>query len=172
MEILIRDLLTLSRIDAELPNSFCATAQVESLVAEELEPQVSSASGVIHVEVEAATVRCSPGLFRQVLWNLTENAVKYRRSDVQLEMEIRGRAKRHVYEWTVSDNGSGMPTDEARQAFEPFFRGQNWRSTPGTGLGLSIVKRVIEANGGTVSIKSEPGRGTTFDISLPLERAA
>jgi two-component system, OmpR family, sensor kinase len=171
METLIQDLLTLSRIDAQLPSGICDATQVASLVAEELKPQVTTAAGVMHVEVEPATVRCSAGLLRQVLWNLCENAVNYRRSDVQLEIEIRGRARRQEYEFSVSDNGSGMPPEEARQAFEPFFRGEHWRSTPGTGLGLSIVKRVIEASGGTVSVDSEPGRGTTFNISLRLGRA-
>jgi len=172
MESLIQDLLTLSSVGAQLPSAVCETAQVASVVAEELKPQVTSAAGVIHVEVEPATVGCSPGLLRQVLWNLGENAIKFRRSDVQLEIEFRGRAKGRLYEFSVSDNGSGMTGEEARRAFEPFFRGEQGRSTPGTGLGLSIVKRVIEASGGTVSINSEPGRGTTFDINLPLERAA
>jgi two-component system, OmpR family, sensor kinase len=172
MEHLIQDLLTLSSIDAQLPSTLCETAQVASSVAEELNPQVKSAAGTIRVEVEPATVRCSPGLLRQVLWNLGENAIKYRRPDVQLEIEIQGHARGRVYEFIVSDNGSGMPLQEARQAFEPFFRGEHWRSMPGTGLGLSIVKRVIEASGGSVSIDSEPGRGTTFDINLPLGRAA
>jgi signal transduction histidine kinase len=172
MEHLIQDLLTLSSIDAQLPSTVCETAQVASSVAEELKPQVKSAAGLIHVEVEPATVHCSPGLLRQVLWNLGENAIKYRRPDVQLEIEIQGRAKGRVYEFIVSDNGSGMPLQEARRAFEPFFRGEHGRSMPGTGLGLSIVKRVIEASGGSVSIDSEPGRGTTFDINLPLGRAA
>jgi signal transduction histidine kinase len=172
METLIQDLLTLSSIGAQFPSAVCETSHVASLAAEELESQVESASGVMHVDVEPATVRCSPGLLRQVLWNLGENAVKYRRSGVPLEIDIRGRATRQAYEFTVSDNGSGMSPDEIHQAFEPFFRGEYARSQPGTGLGLSIVKRVVEANGGAVSVHSEPGHGTTFDISLPLERAA
>jgi signal transduction histidine kinase len=65
-----------------------------------------------------------------------------------------------------------MSPEVARQAFDPFFRGEQVRLTPGTGLGLSIVKRVTEASGGAVSIHSEPGRGTKFEIDLPLENAA
>jgi signal transduction histidine kinase len=102
------------------------------------------------------------------LWNLGENAVKYRRPEVQLLVQIRGRATPNAYELSVSDNGMGMSPSVARQAFQPFFRGKQTASTPGTGLGLSVVKRVIEASGGTVSIDSEPGRGTTFKIQLPL----
>jgi len=173
MEALIQDLLALSRNDAQLSASAAETAQVASAVAEDFKSHVTSANGIIRVDVEPATVRCSPGLLRQVLWNLSENSVKYRRSDVQLEIDIRGRAKQEAYEFSVSDNGSGMPPEEARRAFEPFFRGrEHGRSTPGTGLGLSIVKRLIEANGGTVSIDSQPGRGTKFEINLPLGRAA
>src|SRR5262249_29875814 len=96
------------------------------------------------------------------------NAVKYRRSGVQLEVEIRGRIAHRTYELTVSDNGTGMSTLEVQHAFEPFFRGEQVRSTPGTGLGLSIVKRVVETTGGSVSVDTIPARGTTFKIRLPL----
>src|SRR5262249_4648630 len=97
MEALIQDLLALSRNDAQLSRSAAETAQVASAVAEDFKSQVTSADGIIRVDVEPATVRCSPGLLRQVLWNLSENSVKYRRSDVQLEIDIRGRAKQEAY---------------------------------------------------------------------------
>jgi signal transduction histidine kinase len=60
-----------------------------------------------------------------------------------------------------------MSYDEARQAFDPFFRALRVREQQGTGLGLSIVKRVIEASGGSVAVDSRLGQGTTFVIRLP-----
>ena len=87
---------------------------------------------------------------------------------MHLEIEIRGRITQRTYEFSVSDNGTGMSPWEVQHAFEPFFRGEQVRSTPGTGLGLSIVKRVVEATGGSVSVESVPARGTTFKIRLPL----
>jgi signal transduction histidine kinase len=61
-----------------------------------------------------------------------------------------------------------MSTEDAEKVFTPFFRGERTRSIAGTGLGLAIVRRVIDAAGGTVSVRSQIGRGTTFELTLPL----
>jgi signal transduction histidine kinase len=168
METIIQDLLMLSRVSAKTIAASCQTAAVISSAEEDLRPKVEAAGGILRVEAAAATVMCSDGLLRQIVWNLGENAVKYRREGVQLNVEIRGRILPHTYELSVSDNGMGMSPSEAQHAFEAFFRGTQVRSTPGTGLGLSIVKRAVEANGGSVSTDSTMGRGTTFKIHLPL----
>ncbi len=166
MERLIEDLLTLSRLGNQAPCNVSELAMVVAEVEKDLEPKVKSAEGILSITVEPAGVRCSEGLLRQVLWNLGENAVNYRRPDVQLKIDIQGRTVGSFYELRVSDNGSGMSTLEARQAFEPFFRGEHARSIAGTGLGLSIVRRIVEGCGGKVSIDSTTGQGTTFIIHL------
>jgi len=167
MDRLIQDLLTLSRIDGHTLGTVSQTTTVAAAVEQDLGPPVMRVHGLLHITVEPAEVGCSEGLLRDVLWNLGENAVKYRRPDVQLEISIQGRELGRSYEFRVSDNGTGMSSQEARHAFEPFFRGEQARLTPGTGLGLSIVRRVIEAHAGTVSIDSQAERGTTFIINLP-----
>ena len=168
MEAMIRDLLTLSRVSAQVSGATCNTATVAALAQGDLVPIVESVRGTLRVEAAAATVKGSEGLLRQVLWNLGENAVKYRRSDVPLLVEIHGRKTNSAYEFTVSDNGSGMSSFEASRACEAFFQGKEAQSTQGSGLGLSIVKRVIEASGGTIAIDSAPERGTTVRIHLPF----
>jgi signal transduction histidine kinase len=168
METLIEDLLTLSRIEAQGTKSSAQAAAVAAAVEEDLAPRVQGVDGRLHMDVEPATVRGSEGLLRQALWNLGENAVKYRRPEVPLEVEIEGRDVGAGYELRVSDNGAGMSREVARQIFEPFFRGAEARSIPGTGLGLSIVRRIIEANGGRISVESQRGEGTTFTVLLPL----
>jgi signal transduction histidine kinase len=167
MRTLINDLLTLSRIDAQPPDAVSETAVVARSIESDLSTKVTDVHGTLRVAVESARVHCTEGLLREVLWNLGENAVKYRRPEVPLELEVTGRAD-HGYEFRVSDNGAGMPPDEVRHAFEPFFRGTQMQSMPGTGLGLAIVKRVVEVSGGTVSIESAVGRGTTVVVKLPL----
>lgn len=167
MEGLIQDLLTLSRIDAQTPGTTAQAAAVVASVEEDVAASIHAAEGVLRIDVAPATVRCSDGLLREALWNLAENAVKYRRQEVRLEVEIHGRDVGRCYQFRVTDNGLGMTSEEALHAFEPFFRGERMRSTPGTGLGLSIVKRVIEVSGGTVSVESQAGHGTTFIINLP-----
>jgi signal transduction histidine kinase len=113
-------------------------------------------------------VHCSEGLLRQVVWNLTDNAMKYRRGGVTLRIEISGRSLDHRYDLSVRDNGVGLSPDETARVFDPFYRGAGSKGEPGTGLGLSIVKRAVEASGGTVWVTSEPGNGSTFVARLPL----
>jgi two-component system, OmpR family, sensor kinase len=171
MEQLIQDLLALSRIDAESAGAASETATVVAAVEEELRPTVERANGRLRVDVAPAMVRCKDGLLHQVLWNLGENAVNYRCVDRRLEVGIEGRELGPSYELRVSDNGPGMSPEEACRVFEPFFRGEETRSSiPGTGLGLSIVRRIVEASDGTVSVESQIGRGSTFVIRLPLAR--
>jgi signal transduction histidine kinase len=166
MEELIEDLLSLSKLSAGALQAVCDPAAVAARVREEMDARFAAAGATLRVAVEPALVRCGEGLLRQVLVNLADNGVKYRRVDTPAEVEIRGRERGSSYELRVSDNGVGMSPDEARRAFDPFFRATRVRDRPGTGLGLSIVKRVVDASGGSVHIDSELGRGTTFVVTL------
>jgi len=103
--------------------------------------------------------------------NLVENAVKYHRPEVAPEVSISGNAVDGRYDLRVSDNGLGMSKEEAAHAFEPFYRSPRTQDRPGTGLGLSIVKRIVEVSGGTVSVASTVGQGSTFSVDLPLDAA-
>lgn len=72
----------------------------------------------------------------------------------------------------VQDEGIGIPPADLERLFESFYRASNVGSTPGTGLGLAIVKQAIEQYGGTIAIASEVNVGTTFTVTLPLDRNA
>jgi signal transduction histidine kinase len=172
MERLIDDLLALSRVGAEGTSGSSDPAQVVAQVAEDLAPRVELEGGTLRLAVKPARVRASEGLLAQALSNLTDNALKYRRPEAPPEIEVNGRSHEGGYELSVRDNGLGMSPDELRQAFQPFYRALRARAAPGTGLGLSIVKRVLEANGGSVRVESQLGRGTTFVLELPLADGA
>jgi signal transduction histidine kinase len=172
MEVLIADLLTLARLNAEIPESATDTKSLIKALQEQLLPAVKEVDGVLEMSLEQGVVRCPEGLLSQVLWNVGENAVKYRRSNVRLELDIQGKNTGSKYEFRISDNGAGMSSEEVRRAFEPFFRGEKARFTNGSGLGLSIVKRVLDVTGGTISIVSQVGVGTTFVIAFPLSAKA
>ena len=116
---LIEDLLLLSRVGA-MPTASSQTDAVAASLAEDLGQLVTQAGGVLRVELESAEVACSAGLLRQVLWNLGENAVKYRRPDLAPMVDVIGRTSRDGYAIRVHDNGLGMSDDDARRAFEPF----------------------------------------------------
>jgi signal transduction histidine kinase len=168
MEALIDDLLAISRMQIGAQVSWCDPVEAATQVREELAPRVESSNASLAVDIQPAELRCSEGLLRQVIWNMVDNAIKYRRPDVRLQVDVRGRRVDHCYELSVIDNGVGMSAEEVSRAFEPFYRSSRRTGEPGTGLGLSIVKRIIEASGGEVSVRSEPGKGSTFVVHLPL----
>ena len=110
----------------------------------------------------------------RVVQNLISNALKY--SGEQREVRIaagKEASRTGMRVWiAVSDRGIGVPPEEQDLIFEPFRRGRAAidRSLPGTGLGLTLVRRIVQAHGGTIHVRSEPGKGSTFTIFLPAAR--
>ena len=167
METLVDDLLTLARVEGQVRGS-CDPADGGGSDSGGLRGALRRrAKGQLRVTVNHAAVSCSEGLLRQALTNLTENAIKYHRPDATPEVEISGGAVDDRYDLRVSDNGMGMSKDDAGRVFEPFYRSPRTQDLPGTGLGLSIVNRVVQASGGTLSVETELGRGSTFIVRLP-----
>jgi signal transduction histidine kinase len=168
MAAIIQDLLAISRVDAAKGNAVCDPAVVAEELREDLAARGDADRVAIVLDVQPAQVRCSQALLRDVMWNLMDNAIKYRRADVEPHVEVSGHAREDGYDLSVQDNGVGIPPDATAKVFEPFFRADTETKTKGTGLGLSIVKRAVEASGGTVSVTSQPGAGSTFVARLPL----
>jgi signal transduction histidine kinase len=75
-----------------------------------------------------------------------------------------------MLEITVKDTGWGIPEEEIPHLGEKFYRGTHGERTKGTGLGLSLVKEIVKLHGGTLSIESKVGRGTSLQIKLPFQR--
>jgi signal transduction histidine kinase len=83
---------------------------------------------------------------------------------------VRVAAEAAAVRFSVADQGIGMNEDEARYAFEPFRRGGRLKDdVPGVGLGLFVVRRIVEAHGGTIALRSAPGEGSTFEVRLPVQ---
>ncbi len=106
-----------------------------------------------------------PRLLRQIAGNLISNAIKYspKGSQVQVRLE---RQPGHVV-LTVIDHGIGIPEADQAHLFTPFQRASNAANVSGTGLGLAIVKQAIDLHGGTVTLQSQVGVGTTVKVELP-----
>jgi signal transduction histidine kinase len=121
---------------------------------------------------EEITVQGDRHRLRQLLLNLTDNAIKYNQPGGTVTLSLR-RAGGDA-EITVINTGKGLSPEQLPHLFEPFFRGDASHShaIEGCGLGLSIAKWIVTAHDGTISITSEPGRLTTATVLLPVQAAA
>ena len=175
---IIDDLLSISRLEqneqAAIPREECNIAEifesVQGLCAEDARKKKTSLEFSV-----AEDISCSlnPGLFEQAITNLVLNAIKYSpqgtRVSVVARMEKDGVGTGQNLVCEVSDNGIGIPEKHRERIFERFYRIDKGRSREqgGTGLGLSIVRHIALAHGGTVSVDSAEGEGSTFRIVIP-----
>lgn len=116
------------------------------------------------------TVTCSPVLARQVVHNLLENALKFRRSGVEHRVEVSGAAGRGgAWEVSVRDNGVGIDAANVERVFNPFVRLHTQAEFSGAGIGLALVRRGVELLGGTIEVTSELGRGTEMVVRVAAD---
>ena len=115
------------------------------------------------------TVDLDPDRFGQVLGNLLGNALKYSADGQPVHVRVARRGDDAV-DFSVIDQGQGIPDAYLAHMFRPFEPGGNQpaRGERSTGLGLAIVKRIVEAHGGSVSVESALGQGTSFHVTLPI----
>jgi PAS domain S-box-containing protein len=107
-------------------------------------------------------------LLRHVLVNLLGNALKYSPAGSPVRCDVSGDAEYlHI---AVADDGIGIFAADLPRLFERFHRGANVGNVPGTGIGLHVVKECVELHGGKITVDSEPGRGTTFRVTLHAPR--
>ena len=102
----------------------------------------------------------------KVLSNLLTNANKYTQS--MIEVHFQEHPERQTFSIEVKDNGKGMNEEELKKIFKPFYQASE--NKPGTGIGLSIVKGIVEAHHGQVNVTSQPGKGSSFIITLPRKQ--
>jgi PAS domain S-box-containing protein len=173
---LITGVLDLSRLEAgRLPVEVTAVelpAVVAELKAETQALQEQSGLEFVwEVEGELPLLYTDAGKLKVVLKNLIGNAVKFTKEGC---ITVAAQAARLGVEITVSDTGRGIPAEALGLIFEPFQQAESalTRSQGGTGLGLYIVRRLLELLGGTVSVESEVGHGSTFRVWVPSESPA
>jgi signal transduction histidine kinase len=113
-------------------------------------------------------IRADSEALRTVLWNLFENAVKYSPESDVVWVDL-SAGREHV-EIAVRDTGVGIPGSEQRRIFEKFERGAAARASNirGTGVGLAMARQIVRGHGGEITVSSEPGRGSTFRVILPV----
>jgi two-component system phosphate regulon sensor histidine kinase PhoR len=174
MNRLVDDLLTLSRLenDSQPPRDdvIDVPAMIEGLLAE-----AEALSGGRHHlrlgEVGAGKLRGGYDEIRSAFGNLVSNAVRYTPPGGTITLDWKMESDHPTF--SVADTGIGIPAEVIPRLTERFYRVDKGRSvaTGGTGLGLAIVKHVLARHGGTLEIRSVPGRGSTFSAILAKERA-
>jgi signal transduction histidine kinase len=126
---------------------------------------VSEAASALGRTSEEVVVMGDRPRLEQVAANLLDNAVKYTPPGGRVDVTAGGEDGQAVL--SVRDTGVGIPPDELPRIWDRLFRGDASRSERGLGLGLSLVRAIVEAHGGTVEVRSEPGHGSTFTVRLP-----
>jgi signal transduction histidine kinase len=172
---LIEEILTFSRLEAGRENISLARvslAGISTEVSTVIEPLARARGLTFDVECRAAelTMETDAGKLRQILINLLGNAVKFTdHGSVKFDIS----ALEDSVEFTVSDTGIGIDPQHIGHVFEPFWQVEAMpsRRAPGTGLGLSVTQRLVIALGGSITVESAPGKGSTFRVRLPLGHA-
>lgn len=169
----VERVLQLATLDKENLALKRETVDMHLLIAEvatAFELQVKDRNGVLQQELGADrhTVKGDPVHLTNVLFNLVDNAIKY--SDAKVEVTITTSCDADMLELRVKDQGIGIARQDQRHVFERFYRVPtgNVHNVKGFGLGLHYVQQIVHAHNGAIRLESEPGRGSTFIIRLPI----
>jgi two-component system phosphate regulon sensor histidine kinase PhoR len=174
LELLVEDLLTLAQLESGNPDLQLGTVDLVNFFREMIrdwEKKLTSKQLNIIVDVppDLSWIRVDRTRLQEALYNLLDNAVKYSREHGEIRLSARQRDGE--IELSVSDEGIGIAKEDLPRIFERFYRADKARSPDkvrGTGLGLAIVKHIAQLHGGRVEAESEPEKGTTIRVVLPI----
>jgi two-component system, NtrC family, sensor histidine kinase KinB len=171
LDKLMRDLLDLSKIEAGESQPQLAIISARDLLStavKELRPQAETKGLKLSFEVplDLPLVLADRLQIERVVRNLVSNALRH---TTQGEIKISAAQRESHVAVSISDTGSGIPTEYLPHIFDKFVQVPD-SSTGGAGLGLTISKSIVEAHGGQISVQSQAGLGTTFTFTLPLAR--
>jgi signal transduction histidine kinase len=121
---------------------------------------------LVGIEGMLPEIQAGPALLRRALDNLLDNACAY--SDADQPVVLAARAEGSMLTIEVRDRGIGITPEDQAHLFTPFFRADRsrTRNTGGVGLGLALARGIVEAHGGTITVESAPGAGTTFRVRI------
>ncbi len=170
MEKLVGDIASLSEAeqdDLQLNKTQTDLKELAQKAADSFAAEIKNKGLHIKVNGRPVMILADRDRISQVLWNLLSNAVKYTEADGHIIMEVLETAENAVLR--ISDDGIGIAREDQPLVFERLYRTDRSRSrnTGGAGIGLAIVKSIVEAHGGKVTVESEPGKGSCFEIVLP-----
>lgn len=171
----VEDILTIARLDKNEFEFTWETIDIHELLKDAMQGiaiQVEKREGKMVTKFEASNPSVTTDKIHctNVFYNLLDNAIKYSTGPPEITISTRNLPKGIMV--SVEDKGIGMNKNIQQKIFEKFFRQEtgNVHNVKGFGLGLSYAKAVVEANQGTISVQSEPGKGSRFDVFLPFVR--
>ena len=174
LEQLIEDILQLSRFDAGLSETKREALNLTEVVNQtviDLRPLAKSkqVSLTWQKPTSPLILMADPNQVKRVVRNLVDNAIKYTPvgGSITVKVSLASNKGQPLAQIWVSDTGAGIPLEHQARVFERFYRVDPSHTIPGTGLGLSIVKEIVTIYGGEVRLKSTPGKGSTFIVTLP-----
>ena len=164
---LVRTLLEMSDLQSIPREDHIELAPLADEIVADLTPLAQRRSITLFQECEDVSIKGSDTLIYRLLFNLTENAVKYNRPGGSVRVELAQGQEKCIIR--VSDTGCGIPKEYQRSIFHPFFRVDKSRSREygGAGLGLSLVWEIANLHGGSVWVEESSDKGTTIAVELP-----
>jgi len=167
MEQLINDLLDYSRLGRKsLDIRPVKLSKIVDNVHSDFKKKLKEIGAKLIVDKELPEVRGDESLLRQIFSNLIENAITYRRKDIQLEIKIKCEPEGKGYILKITDNGIGIPKEHWEKIFNVFQRLHSEDVYPGTGIGLATVRKALNILNGTIRVESVVGEGSSFIIYL------
>ncbi len=175
LRFLVEKVLQMSMFDrkkASFKKKHLDLNEMVETVANSFSLRVEHTGGKVYVEIEAvdSDIYVDEVHFQNVIFNLMDNAVKYRKPNEPVNVYLKTwNDEQHLY-FSVRDTGVGMKKENLKKIFEKFYRVHtgNVHDVKGFGLGLAYVKNVIDLHDGDIKVDSEYGKGTTFTIKLPI----
>jgi PAS domain S-box-containing protein len=165
----LTDISKLQQAHAQFTEQVDLAALVEDIRLDLL-PELAHGA-VLTLDVTACpSLAFSPKNLRSIIYNLLSNGLKYRAPGRPAVVQLRCYRTRHAAVLEVQDNGLGLDEEQQRQLFQMFQRLHS--HVEGTGVGLYMVKKIVENAGGTITVQSQPGVGTTFSVVLPGQEAS
>lgn len=162
----VKTLLNMSELQTVARDEVIELDALIEEVTADLDPLAQEKNITLNNDCEPVSMTGSDILIYRLVYNLTENAIKYNHSGGNVTVSTKKRNDKISI--TVADDGNGIPDDMKERIFEPFFRVDKSRSRAlgGVGLGLSLVKEIVRVHGGSISVKDNKGGGTIFEVSF------